>query len=270
MFAALAVIKAREYRLTDHPQWPLVMKGSIGLSAIILLWYFAFELYQPDKFAYNLWHPYISFLPIGAFIVLRNANVILRSATSTAFSFIGRCSLETFILQYHIWLAADTKGLLMVIPATQWRSLNFLLTTIFFIYVSHHVAQATGTITGWICNVTPPASLPIATTRTSRQRHDGAQTTQAEEEGQEIIFQASPDDDHLKESESILLQVPDTPGRRSPRWLDRLAESSSRNSTSPMGFKIWRDETEWKPGPKTKLAIIVAVMWLLNMLWPTP
>lgn len=270
MLSALAVIKIRDHRLTDHTQWPLIVKGSAGASAITLLWYFLFELYQPDKFAYNQWHPYISFLPIGAFVVLRNANAILRSASSTAFAFIGRCSLETFILQYHIWLAADTKGLLMVIPATQWRSLNFFITTIMFIYVSHLVAQATGTITKWICDITPPPSLPTTADRHASSRGEQRHDTEvpAEPDGQEIIFEAS-QDNYRKGSESFALLEPDTPGRRPGRWLDRLAESSSRSQT-PTALSAWYGETGWKPGAKTKLAIGVGVMWFLNLLWPAP
>ena len=40
-----AVNEVRGYRLTDHLHWHLVVKTSIHISAVIILWFFAFELY---------------------------------------------------------------------------------------------------------------------------------------------------------------------------------------------------------------------------------
>ncbi|KAI8980746.1 O-acetyltransferase [Trametes punicea] len=269
MFTALAVIKAREHRLTDHARWPLVVKTSAAASAVVLLWFFAFELSQPDKFAYNLWHPYISFLPVGAFVVLRNANAILRSASSRVFSFIGRCSLETFIIQYHLWLAGDTKGVLIVIPGRHSRPLNLLLTTIVFIYVSHLVAVATGEITGWICGSAKAPSLPTSqpsnTATSARPPVIQADT----EEGQEVIFMAPQDEDEVSRKDAdgnTLPREPDTPARPQRRWIDRLAEGSSPQP-SP-GFRVWYGDSEWRPGLKAKLLIGFGVMWLLNIMWP--
>ncbi|KAH9937209.1 Cas1p-domain-containing protein [Fomitopsis serialis] len=266
MLTSLAVIKIREHRLTDHPQWPLVVKGAIGLSGIVLLWFFAFELYQPDKFAYNLWHPYISFLPIGAFVVLRNANVILRSASSRTFAFIGTCSLETFIIQYHLWLAGDTKGVLLVIPGTRWRPVNLVLTTIVFVYVSYRVAQATGEITNWVCGTTKPQALPtVAENATTSGRRSHLSTPASEGETIFLVQQnAGPSKDD-EETPSA-----DTPSRPQRRWVDRLAESTSPSSSSTPGFRVWYGETEWKPGVKTKVGIAAVVMWLLNIMWPHP
>ena len=117
-----------------------------------MLWFFAFELGQESKFTYNIWHPYISFVPIAAFVILRNATPLLRSCSSQAYTFIGKCSLETFIIQFHLWLAADTKGVLLILPGTKWRHLNFVISTILFVYVSDQVAHASGEITARICS----------------------------------------------------------------------------------------------------------------------
>ncbi|CAG8766033.1 17146_t:CDS:2, partial [Acaulospora morrowiae] len=42
--------------------------------------------------------------------------IILRNATSGLFVFFGHFSLETYITQFHVWMAADAKGLLVVTP----------------------------------------------------------------------------------------------------------------------------------------------------------
>ncbi|KAI0830580.1 O-acetyltransferase [Trametes gibbosa] len=268
MFTALVVIKVREYRITDHPRWPLIVRTAAAVSAAVLLWFFAFELAQPDKFAYNLWHPYVSFLPVGAFVILRNANAILRSGSSRMFAFVGTCSLETFIIQYHLWLAGDTKGILVVLPGRHSRPLNLLLTTVIFVYVSHLVARATGELTKWICETRQAASLP--TTNPSTTTRPPPPPLQSEtEEGQEVIFMVPQADDEGSRKDrdgNPIPREPDTPARPQRRWLDRLAEGSSPHP-SP-GFRVWYGDSEWTPGLRTKLLIGLGGMWLLNIMWP--
>ena len=233
MFAAFAVIKVHELRLTEDPRWPLAVKVTLVGSAITIFWYFAFELLQESKITYNQWHPYIAFLPVLAFVALRNANVILRSASSRAFAFIGRCSLETFIIQFHFWLAADSKGVLLVLPGTKWRPINFVITSIMFIYLSHHVAQATGHLTSWICgNKTGNKSLPAPATNPASER---AATVE--------LSDTPPND-------------PPSTITSTPRWAERLASGSTTSEAS------WA-----KPGAKVKLAIIFCTMWAANLLW---
>ncbi|KAI0053334.1 Cas1p-domain-containing protein [Auriscalpium vulgare] len=261
MFAALAVIKFREHRLADHPSWPLALKIVIGASCLVLLWFFAFELMQPDKFVYNTWHPYISFLPVVAFVTLRNANPILRSASSHAFAWIGRCSLETFTIQYHLWLAADTKGILLVIPWTQWRSLNMVITTVMFLYVSHYVAIATGDLTKWICGKgdamkTLPTTVTDIPAASSRHDRD-SDYVRVEQTGtaDEIV--------EIGTGQMAGLGVePPTPTR--PRWVDRLADGSRPQSA----LRTWFGKTGWSPGVGTKLVVGLFVMWALNVCWP--
>ncbi|KAJ7596951.1 Cas1p-domain-containing protein [Mycena floridula] len=234
MFTALATIKLREHRLTGHSQWPLAVKTALGCSGLALFWFFIFELTQESKFTYNLWHPYISLLPVLAFAILRNANVILRSASSRAFAFIGRCSLETFIIQFHFWLAADSKGVLLVLPGTKWRPLNFIITSIMFIYISHRVAQATGAITMQICG-SAPKTLPLPAT-----------TAQARPEP-------------LSKPEPM-----EEPAVQPRGWADRLAQQ--RPETPSLWQKL--GSYNWaSPGLKGRLSIMLGVQWILNILW---
>ncbi|KAL5326830.1 hypothetical protein ACEPPN_004519 [Leptodophora sp. 'Broadleaf-Isolate-01'] len=101
---------------------------------------------------YNWWQPFISFIPILCYIVLRNFLRVFRSYHSTVFAWLGRCSLETYILQYHIWLAADTKGLLKL-GLWDSRIETVVLTAVFF-WVSWHTAEATHILTRWIVGET--------------------------------------------------------------------------------------------------------------------
>ena len=121
----------------------------------ILCWWLAYE--TSSKYTYNRWFPCVSAFPILGFVILRNSSRHLRSFNSSIFAWMGRQSLETFTLQYHVWLAADTKGLLslgvferMSGGADNGRKADFLVLTIIFLWISWHVAAATQTLTTWV------------------------------------------------------------------------------------------------------------------------
>jgi len=95
-----------------------------------------------------------------SFILLRNVWGPLRSRFSSFFAWFGRISLELFISQYHIWLAADThgrktplkvlfthfflSGVLVLIP--NYPVVNLLLTSFIFVCVAHEVQAVTNTL----------------------------------------------------------------------------------------------------------------------------
>ncbi|XP_065439186.1 N-acetylneuraminate 9-O-acetyltransferase isoform X4 [Chrysemys picta bellii] len=78
---------------------------------------------------------------ILAFILIRNIPGYARSVYSSFFAWFGRISLELFICQYHIWLAADTKGILVLIPGNPM--LNIIVSTFIFVCVAHEISQIT-------------------------------------------------------------------------------------------------------------------------------
>ena len=288
MLTAIAFMKVRDNRLTDHPLWPVIVKVSIGGSVIGILWFFAFELLQPSKFTYNRWHPYISWIPIISFVVLRNANATLRSASSRMFGFIGRCSLETFIIQYHLWMAADTKGLLIVIPWTRWRILNMIVTTTIFVWLSNQVAQATTVMTSWICGSRKGSEQPSLPTHNPNSNANananagtsgsvsspsmltpsGRNTSAAVASSESLPLISGNDQDERKDENGQRMPLePDTP-IRPLRWVDRLAESSptTRNGDSATFLS---GKKEWpKIGLVGKISIGFFVMWVLNLMWP--
>ena len=139
-------------RLLREFRWVGVM---YALVAFMLCWWLAYE--ASSKYAYNRWLPYFSTFPILGFVILRNVSRHLRNFNSSIFAWMGRQSLETFTLQYHVWLAADTKGLLalgiferMTGDDDISRKANFVVLTIVFLWISWHVAAATQTLTTWI------------------------------------------------------------------------------------------------------------------------
>lgn len=121
---------------------------TVILSLTLLPGFWVFTRRSPNKEDYNWWQPYISFIPILCFVTLRNCHRLLRNYHSTIFAWLGRCSLETYILQYHIWLAGDTKGLLRLGLGNRWLEAA-ILTPLFF-WISWHTADATQTLAVWI------------------------------------------------------------------------------------------------------------------------
>lgn len=156
MLCAFGFIKISEHKLMDHPRWPTIKNATLVSSAVAMVWYFFFELTRENKFVYNKSHPFISWIPIMAFVFLRNANLYLRNTHSEFYSFIGKISLETFIGQFHMWLAADTKGLLVILAKPTWVAgfgwwINFFISSCIFILVCHYLSQTTHELSVWVC-----------------------------------------------------------------------------------------------------------------------
>ncbi|KAI8359828.1 10 TM acyl transferase domain found in Cas1p-domain-containing protein [Blakeslea trispora] len=163
MLCAYAFIKLTEHKITEHPRWSIMKQSSIALSGVAMVWYFWFELTRENKFVYNTIHPYISWIPILAFVVLRNMNTYLRNTHSELYAFVGKISLETFIGQFHMWLAGDTRGLLVIMSPPTWVAglgwwINLIASSCLFIFVCHYMSQATHEISVWICKCAKPSS----------------------------------------------------------------------------------------------------------------
>ena len=109
--------------------------------------HFMFTILCSNKVECNSIHSYISIIPIVSFVILRNSTGRLRVVFSTFFAWFGKFSLELFISQYHIWLAADTKGLLVLIPDHPYMNLLFI--TFIFVCVAHEISNITGVIAAW-------------------------------------------------------------------------------------------------------------------------
>ena len=55
---------------------------------------------------------------------------------------------QLFIAQYHIWLAADTHGLLVLVPS--YPVLNVILISFIFVCAAHEIHALTGILTKYI------------------------------------------------------------------------------------------------------------------------
>lgn len=209
-----------------------------GIFAIITFpIFFILASKAANKPGYNSWVPYISTFPILSFIVLRNFSRRSRNLHSSIFAWVGRHSLETFTLQFHIWLAADTKGLLAlgIVESTSkgakdGRMFDMIILSIIFLWVCWHVASATQTLTNWLIDP-----------REGREDIGAVEDDAAEKEG--ILRTNSPNE--MKRSSSF--------GRFAGEIGAGAMRSASRFKNLVAGDL------------RARVAIIVGVMWLLNI-----
>jgi hypothetical protein len=120
----------------------------ILFSLIGLISYFSFALLCTSQENCNHVTPYITFIPIISYFVLRNTINCLKDKCSFMFSWVGRISLELYICSFHIWLAADSNGILVLLP--RYPVLNMLITTFIFICISHELNSITKLVSQYV------------------------------------------------------------------------------------------------------------------------
>lgn len=254
MLCAYLFIKINEYRLTQRSWWPVARNTAICISAIAMFWYFWFELSLENKFVYNGYHAVVSFVPIFAFIVLRNATPVLRSCSSRLFMFVGQCSLETFIIQFHVWLASDTRAVLMVIPYVSWRPINLLCSTIAFVWLSYKVSIATGDITEWAVgkpkkqqHLPMPTTTPTAVVAAVVETDDGKETVP-----ESIPLMNRGEVANEGEDEDML-------GTKARGRSSQTKNPISRFSSTVFGMA--------KESTGVRLGLVLLVLWVMNILY---
>jgi len=114
--------------------------------------YYAIELY-PNNTKYNVIQIHTLFSPliIFSFIIIRNhPRFLIFQYTSTSLIWVGGCSLELFILQYHLLLSVPNysslgpAGTLQLIPHSPILSAVF--STVLLFCFSHMASTSTTTI----------------------------------------------------------------------------------------------------------------------------
>lgn len=117
---------------------------------LIFIWYF-FVGYIPDKTVYNPYHPYVFILPIAGWLLLRNSSKYLTEVHSTALEFFGKITLETYVLQFHVFMNVNVQHIPVVIPGATadgpWilKTLNMLLTGVGFVALAYWARKITVT-----------------------------------------------------------------------------------------------------------------------------
>ncbi|KAI1460651.1 Cas1p-domain-containing protein [Annulohypoxylon moriforme] len=79
-------------------------------AGTLIAFFYVTQTILTQKINYNKVHPFISWLPILSFITLRTSLPGLRNVYLRLPKALGQISLETYVLQFHVWLAGDATA----------------------------------------------------------------------------------------------------------------------------------------------------------------
>ena len=119
-----------------------------GGAALLLVWYFAFGT-ESDKHKYNPMHPFIFWMPIAGWLMLRNSSKRLTEMHSTVLEFMGRITLETYVLQFHVFMCKNVQHIPVIIPGSGvngfaiLKFINMLITGAGFVALAWYARRAT-------------------------------------------------------------------------------------------------------------------------------
>ena len=209
-----------------------VLYLAMTLVGCFLYAYYAYP--ATNKVRHNESFSVVSFGPVLAYVAIRNSFPWTRRYHSGVFAWMGRYSLETFILQYHIWLAADTKGVLSTglfqrdKESGKWA--DFTLLTVLFLWVCWHVGSAIQTLTAYI--VDPESMRDV-----DFPRQDLPRTSSNE----------IPEKRHRDEAVNAVCNTV-------PEFIAGWLVESFRQVKGVVAKDLW-----------TRLLFILLVLWLLNL-----
>lgn len=226
---------------------------------VLVIYTITLQLFE-ERADSNIYHRITSPIPILAYFFLRNSTSFLRDHYSAFFAWVGRHSLETYILQYHIWLAADTHGLLRLGLLPAW--LETFLMTLLFGWGSVQVGNAVSILSKWYIEG-GETTLETETIEMSNT------TTEPNQEG-------SPS----KEKPSPLLPQPSSTPTTRPRFphdithliIERTARLTTTITTRiitkyPKVKRVQEVPQKWRDSLKVRLGILLVGMWICNWLY---
>jgi N-acetylneuraminate 9-O-acetyltransferase len=121
--------------------WHVLAKGIMALFFLAMGYWWVTTPFSHDKIAYNQTNAYFGFIPLLVYIFFRNLTPTFRGYHLDLLHQIGKTTLETYLMQHHIWLTSDAKSLLTLIPG--WPMMNYLVVTTIYFVLSRRLYQLT-------------------------------------------------------------------------------------------------------------------------------
>ena len=121
--------------------WHALAKGIMSIFFLGMLYWWVTVPFSHDKLEYNKTNAYFGFIPLIVYIFFRNLTPTLRGYHLELLHQIGKTTLETYLMQHHIWLTSDAKSLLTLIPG--WPMMNYLVVTCIYFVMSRRLYQLT-------------------------------------------------------------------------------------------------------------------------------
>ena len=98
-------------------------------------------IYMLPTQAYNSNHPYYFIIPLLLYVYVRNSTKFLRRYYSSSLAFLGKLTIEAYVMHHHVWLCRNGQTALVVVPS--YPLLNLVITTITFMYISWRLFELT-------------------------------------------------------------------------------------------------------------------------------
>jgi len=115
----------------------LRVKGLTGLFIAVPFLWWAITIFPKEKIEYNHTNAYYGFIPLLTYIYFRNITPSLRAWHSGLLHDIGKVTLETYLMQHHVWLTSNAKTLLVLLPGAP--NCNLVLVSVLFVYLSRYL-----------------------------------------------------------------------------------------------------------------------------------
>lgn len=181
------------------PQWC----QRFGGVTLIALWYQFFG-FIGDKYVYNPIHPYVFFFPVVGWLMIRNSSRYLTECHSTLLEFIGKNTLETYVLQFHLFMNHSVQHIPVVIPGSGadgtslLRALNMLFCGFIFVKMAIYARSMTISTQKTVVELvklvkTPSNDYALASTAEESNADGGSTKLETEDNGATIVFAQSPD-----------------------------------------------------------------------------
>lgn len=111
---------AHGYENDQRRQLATIVQLFVGLC-LIGFWYGLFG-HIGDKFVYNPVHPYVFIFALVGWLLIRNCTRYLTECHSTLLEFLGRHTLETYVLQFHLFMSHNVQHIPVIIPGSDAES----------------------------------------------------------------------------------------------------------------------------------------------------
>eukprot|EP00281_Chroomonas_sp_CCMP1168_P023820 CAMPEP_0206222214 /NCGR_PEP_ID=MMETSP0047_2-20121206/5838_1 /ASSEMBLY_ACC=CAM_ASM_000192 /TAXON_ID=195065 /ORGANISM="Chroomonas mesostigmatica_cf, Strain CCMP1168" /LENGTH=941 /DNA_ID=CAMNT_0053645019 /DNA_START=140 /DNA_END=2965 /DNA_ORIENTATION=+ len=129
---------------------PAAIQWSIKGAAVLVwgaatVWWLTGP-FQTVKNEYNLGNAYYAPIPMIFYILVRNISATGRRYYCNLPHFLGKLTLETYLMQYHCWLSNSATALLTIVPGKPL--INALIATCMFVFLSHRLNYLTLSLRG--------------------------------------------------------------------------------------------------------------------------
>jgi N-acetylneuraminate 9-O-acetyltransferase len=116
----------------------------LWICLVLVTFVHTFVILPLPKTDYNESHRFTSWVPIISYLLFRNSTPDLRKTTIAPLQLIGNMSLESYLLQFHVWLANNAKDIVVLFP--NFRLVSFVIQTAVFLTLAYTAAAATSGI----------------------------------------------------------------------------------------------------------------------------